>query len=66
PKRLVSALAYCRVSTRGLCETLVAMGRVTVNGAVAETPNMPVDLLNDVIVANGQRVMLPPKIDNAE
>ncbi|CAM9764630.1 unnamed protein product [Ascophyllum nodosum] len=66
PKRLAGIMSFCRVSDKETCEILVAMGRVTVNGVVAQDPGMKVDILTDIIVANGIAVTLPPKIDNAD
>jgi S4 domain len=65
PKNLGVVLSYCRVSTRETCELLIHMGRVTVNGVIADDPSMKVDILNDVILASGARVEIPPKFDNA-
>jgi S4 domain len=65
PKTLGVVLSYCRVSTRETCELLIHMGRVSVNGVIADDPSMKVDILNDVILASGARVEIPPKFDNA-
>jgi hypothetical protein len=65
PKKLATALSYCRVSTRQTCEFLIALGRVTVNGEVVDNPNMRVNIVEDEIYANGFRVTLPPPIDNS-
>ena len=58
PKRLAGIMSFCRVSDKETCEILVAMGRVTVNGVVAQDPGMKVDILTDIIVANGERVIV--------
>lgn len=54
PKKLGAAMSYCRVSTKATCEILIALGRVTVNGVLAEDPNMRVDILKDMIVCDGE------------
>lgn len=54
PKRLAGLMSFCRVSDRATCEILVEMGRVTVNGEKATDPGIKVDLMTDVIVANGE------------
>lgn len=58
PKRLAGLMAFCRVSDKDTCEILVAMGRVTVNGVVVQDPGMKVDVLTDMIVANGEIVVV--------
>lgn len=55
PKRLAGLMSFCRVSDKATCEILVEMGRVTVNGEVATDPAVKVDLLTDIVVANGER-----------
>lgn len=54
PKKLGAAMSYCRVSTKTTCEILIALGRVTVNGILAEDPNMRVDILKDMVVCDGE------------
>lgn len=54
PKRLAGLMSFCRVSDKATCEILVEMGRVTVNGDMAKDPGIKVDLLTDIIVANGE------------
>lgn len=54
PKRLASAMSFCRVSTKVTCEVLIALGRVTVNGVTASDPMMKVDVLADIVVCNGE------------
>ncbi|CAN0237331.1 unnamed protein product, partial [Ectocarpus sp. 13 AM-2016] len=54
PKRLAGLMSFCRVSDKATCEILVEMGRVTVNGVVARDPGIKVDLLTDIVVANGE------------
>lgn len=54
PKRLAGVMSFCRVSDKATCEILVEMGRVTVNGVVARDPAAKVDLLTDIVVANGE------------
>lgn len=54
PKRLAGLMSFCRVSDKATCEILVEMGRVTVNGVVARDPAIKVDLLTDIVVANGE------------
>ena len=54
PKRLAGIMSFCRVSDKATCEILVEMGRVTVNGEVAGDPGVKVDILTDIIVANGK------------
>ena len=54
PKRLAGLMSFCRVSDKATCEILVEMGRVTVNGVVAKDPAVKVDLLTDIVVANGE------------
>eukprot|EP00903_Cladosiphon_okamuranus_P012446 g11657.t1 len=66
PKRLAGLMSFCRVSDKATCEILVEMGRVTVNGEVAKDPAIKVDLLTDIIVANGVAVTFPGKIDNSD
>lgn len=55
PKRLAGLMSFCRVSDKATCEILVEMGRVTVNGEVAKDPGIKVDLLTDIVVANGEK-----------
>lgn len=55
PKRLAGMMSFCRVSDKATCEILVEMGRVTVNGVVATDPGIKVDLLTDIVVANGEK-----------
>ncbi|CAN0159321.1 unnamed protein product [Ectocarpus sp. 4 AP-2014] len=66
PKRLAGLMSFCRVSDKATCEILVEMGRVTVNGVVARDPGIKVDLLTDIVVANGVAVTFPGKIDNSD
>ena len=54
PKRLAGVMSFCRVSDKATCEILVEMGRVTVNGEVAGDPGVKVDILTDIVVANGE------------
>lgn len=54
PKRLAGMMSFCRVSDKATCEILVEMGRVTVNGVVARDSAAKVDLLTDIVVANGE------------
>lgn len=58
PKRLAGLMAFCRVSDKDTCEILVAMGRVTVNGVVVQDPGIKVDVRTDIIVANGEIVVV--------
>ena len=58
PKRLAGLMAFCRVLDKETCEILVAMGRVTFNGVVVQDPGIKVDVLTDIIVANGERVIV--------
>ncbi|CAN0099638.1 unnamed protein product, partial [Scytosiphon promiscuus] len=66
PKRLAGLMSFCRVSDKATCEILVEMGRVTVNGEKATDPGIKVDLMTDIIVANGVAVTFPGKIDNSD
>lgn len=54
PKRLASAMSFCRVSNKATCEVLIALGRVTVNGVPASDPMMKVDVVADTVVCNGE------------
>lgn len=62
PKRLSTLMSFCRVSDKDTCDILVAMGRVTVNGVVATEPGSRVDVLTDIIVANGELDLLLGKV----
>ncbi|CAN0349355.1 unnamed protein product, partial [Hapterophycus canaliculatus] len=66
PKRLAGLMSFCRVSDKATCEILVEMGRVTVNGEKATDPGIKVDLMTDIVVANGVAVTFPGKIDNSD
>ena len=54
--RLQKYMAGCGVASRRACETLIAEGRVTVNGAVVTTLGAKVDDAADVVRVDGKRV----------
>ncbi len=56
--RIQRALARAGVASRRKAEELIAAGRVTVNGAVAQT-GQPVDPSRDVIVVDGKPLAAP-------
>src|SRR5262249_10509381 len=56
--RIQRALARAGVASRRKAEELIAAGRVTVNGAVAQT-GQPVDPSQDVIVVDGKPLVAP-------
>ncbi|MCX5758969.1 MAG: pseudouridine synthase [Candidatus Hydrogenedentes bacterium] len=53
--RLQQYLARCGVASRRACETLIAAGRIEVNGCVGEL-GQSIDPASDVVAYNGQRV----------
>lgn len=63
-QRLSKVLAAAGVASRRSCEELIFDGRVTVNGAVCNTPQTRVDPKTDMIYVNGNRLpkKLPPKV----
>jgi 23S rRNA pseudouridine2605 synthase len=56
--RIQRALARAGVASRRKAEELIAAGRVTVNGTVAQT-GQPVDPAHDVIVVDGKPLTAP-------
>ena len=56
--RIQRALARAGIASRRKAEELIAAGRVTVNGAVAQT-GQPVDPTRDVIVVDGKPLSAP-------
>jgi 23S rRNA pseudouridine2605 synthase len=56
PIRLSKILAQARLSSRRGAETLLAEGRVTVNGTVRLEPGAQADPDRDVIVVDGRRI----------
>jgi 23S rRNA pseudouridine2605 synthase len=56
--RIQRALARAGVASRRKAEALIAEGRVTVNGTVAQTGQV-VDLAHDVVLVDGQRLAAP-------
>ncbi|CEL95861.1 unnamed protein product [Vitrella brassicaformis CCMP3155] len=61
PRRLLSALSWCRVASREDCRFILQAGGVTVNGQTVREPGHPVNLLTDEIIAFGQKVEVPTK-----
>lgn len=57
--RIQRALARAGIASRRKAEELIAAGRVTVNGTVAQT-GQPVDPARDVIVVDGKPLSAPP------
>lgn len=55
--RLQKYLALCGVASRRAAEEWIAQGRVSVNGAVVQTPGTKVDPRQDVVLADGKRVL---------
>jgi len=55
-KRLGKALASAGVGARRKCDDLIFAKRVKVNGKVADSPGILVDLSEDVVTVNGKRV----------
>ncbi|KAL6527132.1 hypothetical protein OROGR_016222 [Orobanche gracilis] len=64
PQRLAKVLAAAGVASRRSSEELIFQGKVTINGAVCNTPQTKVDPGRDVIYVNGCRLAkkLPPKV----
>jgi 23S rRNA pseudouridine2605 synthase len=60
--RIQRALARAGVASRRKAEELIAAGRVTVNGAVANT-GQSVDPTKDKILVDGKPVGAPPKVE---
>jgi 23S rRNA pseudouridine2605 synthase len=60
--RIQRALARAGVASRRKAEELIAAGRVTVNGAVANT-GQSVDPTKDRILVDGKAVGAPPKVE---
>lgn len=56
--RIHRALARAGIASRRKAETLVAEGRVRINGEVART-GQSVDLAKDAITVDGRPVVLP-------
>jgi 23S rRNA pseudouridine2605 synthase len=59
PQRLQKVLAAAGVASRRACEELIAAGRVTVNGEVAELGSR-CDPTEDVVELDGERVNVDP------
>ena len=62
PMRIQRALARAGVLSRRKAEELVAAGRVTVNGVVAQV-GQTVDTDRDVIAVNGERIGAPAPVE---
>lgn len=58
-ERLQKALARAGVASRRACETLIADGRVMVNGEVVREPGTRVDMERDRVQVDGEPVRLP-------
>lgn len=55
-KRLSKTLAAAGIASRRGCEDLIFGGRVAVNGFIVRTPQTLVDIADDVIAVNGQKI----------
>jgi 23S rRNA pseudouridine2605 synthase len=60
PQRLQKVLAAAGIASRRACEELIAAGRVTVNGEVAELGSR-CDPTSDVVEVDGERVNVDPE-----
>lgn len=59
--RLQKALADAGVAARRKAETLIAAGRVTVNGAIVTAPGTKVDLSTDKVYVDGKPLPVPTR-----
>ncbi len=60
--RLQKFLAEAQVASRRKSEEIIAQGRVTVNGEVADTPGVKVDAEKDIICVDGKLVKKAEKM----
>lgn len=61
-QRLHKVLAAAGIASRRDCEKLIASGRVTVDGEIADRPGISVDPMAQVIQFDGEVVHIDPKV----
>src|SRR5690606_27492299 len=60
PGEAAEVMARCGVASRRACETMIAEGRVRVNGRVVREPGTKIDPATDRVEVDG-RILTPPE-----